>query len=394
MKILVVCQHYWPEPYPLRDVCEELVARGHQVDLVTGVPNYPLGYIYPEYRKGKNRHQVHNGVRIHRTFTIGRRNNIFFRMLNYFSFAISSTLYVCRMKETFDVVFANQTSPVIMSCGALVYGKKRGKKVVLYSMDIWPACLAVGGIQKNSIIYKIFHRISGLVYRKADRILVSSEMFRGYMREEFGIEDRRIAYNPQYAEPLFKQSRTIEKETVDLLFAGNIGVAQSLPTILGAAELLQDQKQVRWHIVGDGSELAASKELAKSKNLTNVIFHGRKPQEQMPEYYAMADAMLITLSADPLVSMTLPGKMQSYMAVGKPIIGAANGEIPRTIEKSACGLCAPAESVEDLAAAVRAFLEHPNKALMGENARKYYLENFSRERFMDAVERELMEHAQ
>lgn len=394
MKILVVCQHYWPEPYPLRDVCEELVARGHQVDIITDVPNYPLGHIYPEYRKGKNREQVHNGVRIHRTFTIGRRNNIFFRMLNYFSFAVSSTRYACRMKEEFDVVFANQTSPVIMACGALAYAKRHNKKVVLYAMDIWPACLAAGGIQKNSIIYKIFHKISSAIYHKADRILISSEMFRGYMNEEFGIEDARIAYHPQYAEPIFDKRQTIEKETVDLLFAGNIGVAQSIPTILGAAELLKDQKQLRWHIVGDGSELDANQALAKRKELPNVIFHGRKPQDQMPEYYEMADAMLITLLADPLISLTLPGKFQTYMAAGKPIVGAANGEIPNTIEKSVCGFCAPAEDAAGLAAAVKSFLEYPNKSELGENAYRYYLEKFSRSRFMEQLEKELSNHCQ
>ena len=131
MKVLVVCQHYWPEPYPLPDVCEELVRRGHQVQVITDVPNYPLGQIYPEYRNGQNRDEVHNGVKIHRTFTIGRRNNVIFRFLNYFSFAFSSLFYALRMKEDFDVVFTNQTSPVMMSGGALAYGKKHHKKVVL-----------------------------------------------------------------------------------------------------------------------------------------------------------------------------------------------------------------------------------------------------------------------
>lgn len=394
MRILVVCQHYWPEPYPLRDICEELIARGHQVDLITGVPNYPLGYIYPEYRKGKNRQQVHNGVNIHRVFTIGRRNNVLFRFLNYFSFAISSVLYACHMKETFDVVFTNQTSPVMMSGAALAYGKKHGKKVVLYAMDLWPASLAAGGIRETSLIYRVFHSVSKWIYRGADRILITSEMFRNYLCHEFGIDERIIKYHPQYTEIAFEKNPLTEKNTVDLMFAGNIGAAQCIPTILKAAELLKDQQQLRWHIVGDGSELAASQKLAEKMGLSNVFFHGRKPQEQMPEYYAMADAMLVTLTADPLISMTLPGKVQTYMAAGKPIIGAANGEIPRTIEKSGCGFCASAENAEELAKAVRTFLEYPDKLALGKNARQYYLENFSRKRFMDDLESELMRHAQ
>lgn len=393
MKILVVCQHYWPEPYPLQDVCEELVRRGHQVDLITGVPNYPLGKIYSGYEKGRNRSQIRNGVRIHRTFTIGRRSNVVFRFLNYFSFAISSVLYAWRMKEEFDVVFTNQTSPVMMSGGALAYGRKHGKKVVLYCMDLWPASLAAGGIQKGSLIYHVFGWISRVIYRGADRILITSEMFRDYLHREFGIENEKICYHPQYTQLNFPKTSIPEKSTVDLMFAGNVGVAQSIPTILHAAKLLEDREELRWHIVGDGSELVSSQKLAEELGLSNVIFHGRKPQEQMPEYFEIADAMLVTLTGDPLISLTLPGKVQSYMAAWKPIIGAANGEIPRTIAKSGCGFCAPAEDAAGLAAAVREFLACPDKDTLGENARRYYLAHFSRTRFMEKLEQELADYA-
>ena len=394
MRILVVCQHYWPEPYPLADVCEELVSRGHQVCVVTDVPNYPLGYIYPDYRNRKNRDQVHNGVQIHRTFTIGRRDNLIFRFLNYFSFAISSAWYAWHIKTEFDVVFTNQTSPVTMSGGAMAYGKKHGKKVVLYCMDLWPASLAAGGVQESSLIYRVFHWISGLIYGSADRILITSEMFRDYLCREFDMDENKLQYHPQYAEAMFTKMEMPEKDTIDLMFAGNVGAAQCLPTILKAAAMLKDHTQLRWHIVGDGSELAATRALAETLGLSNVIFHGRKPLEQMPAYYAMADAMLVTLTADPLISLTLPGKVQTYMAAGKPIIGAANGEIPRTIRKSNCGFCAPAEDAEGLAAAVQAFLNCANKEELGENAYRYYQANFSRERFMDNLERELALYAE
>lgn len=394
MKILVVCQHYWPEPYPLQDVCEELVRRGHQVQVVTGVPNYPLGDIYPEYRKGKNRDQIMNGVRIHRTFTIGRRKNVFFRFLNYFSFAFSSVLYTLGMKEEFDVVFTNQTSPVMMSGGALAYGKKHGKKVVLYCMDLWPASLAAGGIGRDSLIYRAFGKVSRWIYRAADRILITSESFREYLQEEFQIDGEKIHYHPQYSNVPGGPQAVAEHEGVHLMFAGNVGAAQSIPTILKAAKLLEDRKELHWHIVGDGSELESSKALAQQLGLANVIFHGRKQQEEMPEYFAMADAMLLTLTADPVISLTLPGKAQTYMAAGKPIIGAANGEIPRTIARSGCGFCAPAGDESGLAQAVEEFLNCPNKKQLGENALRYYETNFSRKRFMDKLEGELKQQAQ
>ena len=395
MKILVICQHYWPEPYPLADVCEELVRRGHTVHVVTGVPNYPMGVIYPEYTKGRGREQVHNGVRITRTFTIGRRQNLLFRFLNYYSYAISSTLYVRSPPGDYDVVFTNQTSPVMMSAAAMAYGRKHGKKVVLYCMDLWPASLAAGGVDEHSVVHRFFSWMSGCIYRRADRILITSEMFRTYLKDKFGIDEDRIRYHPQYADSRFDYLETsVEKDTVDLMFAGNVGKAQSLPTILGAVKRLENHRELRWHIIGDGSELENTRALAEELGLENVIFHGRKPLEEMPRYYAMADAMLVTLMTDPFISLTLPGKVQTYMAAGKPIIGAADGEIHSAIIRSGCGFCAPADDPAALAEAVEEFLSCRDKAALGRNARKYYEENFTRQRFMDNLERELTQYAE
>jgi len=391
MKILVVCQHYWPEPYPLTDVCEGLVQRGHEVHVVTDVPNYPMGYIYPDYRKRKNRSQEHNGVRITRTFTVGRRNNVLFRMLNYFSYAISSTLHVLKSREDYDVVFTNQSSPVMMVSAALAYAKKWNKKTVLYCMDLWPASLAAGGVRESSLIYKIFRKISGFLYRKADRILITSQMFREYFQKEFDIPENRIGYLPQYAPADFEPLPPKEQgEIVDLVFAGNVGAAQCIPTILTAAKKLQDTANIRWHIIGDGSELNNAKKMASDLGLNCVVFHGRKPLEQMPQYYAMADAMLVTLTADPFISMTLPGKVQTYMASGRPILAAADGETPAVLHAAQCGFCARAEDADDLADKVRAFISHQDKAQLGNNARNHYLSHFTREMFMSKLEQELI----
>ncbi len=391
MKILVVSQHYWPEPFPSSDVCEQLAKRGHTVHVVTDIPNYPMGFVYPDYKSGKRRQEEHNGVKIFRTFTIGRRNNILFRLLNYYSFAISSTLYVQRLKEEYDVVLAYQSSPVMMVNAALSYAKKWKKKCLLYCLDLWPASLAAGGITEQSLIYRLFHRVSRNLYRKADRILITSPMFRNYFREQFDIADEKIAHLPQYADPAFDTILPPKEEdgTVDLLFAGNVGTAQSLNTVLDAAKLLQDKVSVRWHIVGDGSELETLRSKANELSLDNVIFHGRKPREDMPKYYAMADAMLVTLTADPVISMTLPAKVQSYMAAGKPVIAAANGEIPRVIADSGCGFCGAAEDAEGLAEAVERFVACQDKALLGKKAKEYYLSHFTVDMYMNTLLSEL-----
>ncbi len=394
MKILVVSQHYWPEPFPLSDVCESLVRLGHTVHVVTDVPNYPMGYIFPEYKGGKRRKEERGGVQIFRTFTIGRRNNILFRLLNYYSYAISSTLFVNKLKGDYDVVFTNQSSPVMMVNAALFYAKKWKKKCVLYCMDLWPASLAAGGVGETSPIYRFFHGVSKKLYRKADRILITSQMFRDYFKSEFGIADETIGYLPQYADATFDSVLPPKEntDTVDFVFAGNIGAAQSLNTVLGAADILREDTRLRWHIVGDGSELENLKNRASELSLDNVIFYGRKPLAEMPAYYAKADAMLVTLTADPFIGMTLPAKVQSYMAVGKPVIAAANGEIPAVIGDSGCGFCANADDAQGFADAVKAFLACEDKTSLGKRARQYYESHFTREMFMKRLVSELEAH--
>jgi len=390
MKILVVSQIYWPEPFPTTDICEGLRQLGHEVHVITDVPNYPMGYIYPEYKGGKRRREERNGVNIIRTFTIGRRNNTIFRILNYYSFAISSTVYSWFLKKDYDAVLAIQASPIMMVNAALSYAKRTKKKCLFYTMDLWPASLSAGGIAEGSPIYKLFGWISRHLYRKADRILITSTMFRQYLQNNFQIADDAIGYLPQYAPSQFDDlPPTPEKDTVDLMFAGNVGAAQSLTTVLDAAQLLKGADKLRFHIVGDGSELESLKKTAKEKGLSSVIFHGRKPPEQMPEYYAMADAMLVTLTADPFVGLTLPNKVQSYMAAGKPILAAANGEIPKVLAEAHCGFCAEAENGKALADAIQQFLQSPNRETLGQNARAYYESHFTRQQFMKILEQEL-----
>ena len=386
MKLLVICQHYTPEPFRLGDICEALVQKGHEVHVLTGLPNYPMGTIYEGYRHRERRNEKINGVSVHRCFTIPRRTGVFWRVLNYYSFSLSSTLYASRMKSDFDAVFVNQLSPVMMSRAGVHYCKKHRKKLVLYCLDLWPESLAAGGILKGSPIFALFKRVSQKIYRCADKIAITSKSFSKYFAENFGIHD--TTYMPQYAESLFSDDacRKEPDEYIDLMFAGNVGVAQSVETIIHAAKLTEDVPNLRWHIVGEGTTLKDMVLLAEKFGLNRVIFHGRKPVEEMPRYYAMADAMLVTMKADPVFSLTLPGKIQSYMAAGKPILAAADGETLRVIEDADCGFACGSEDAERLAECVRAFVACDNKAQLGRNASSYYQENFTKDKFMTTLE--------
>jgi glycosyltransferase involved in cell wall biosynthesis len=423
MKILVVCQYYKPEPFRISDICEELARRGHEVTVLTGVPNYPMGEIYEGYRHGEHRCETVQGVEVRRCFTIGRRRGAIWRFLNYYSFAISSKCAAAgpgfgpASGGDFDVVLVNQLSPVMMASAGVKYAKEHNVPLAMYCLDLWPESLCAGGIRKGSAVYRLFHRISGRIYRACDRILMTSRGFEKYLTEEFGIAPEKLGYLPQYAEELFSETSN-EKDgekagehdrtgdgvngdgnsngcscnSINLVFAGNIGAAQRVDLIIRAAAILKDER-VHWHIVGDGSELEACRKLASELGAESVTFHGRHPVEEMPKFYGMADAMLLTLDDDEVISYTLPGKIQSYMAAGKPVIGSANGETPRVIADAACGICAPAGSAEALAEAVQSFasMTVDQRREMAQNSASYYAAHFRREIFMDKLETELME---
>lgn len=396
MKILVVCQYYYPEPFRIKDICEEMVKRGHEVMVVTGVPNYPEGIIYRGYEKGRKRDEVIEGVKVHRCFTIPRKKGVVWRFLNYYSYAFTSKSFVkkCRAEDgsRFDVVFVNQLSPVMMAKGEIAYGRKFKVPILMYCLDLWPESLVAGGIKRESAIYRFFHRVSGRIYIKMDEILITSRMFSKYLNLEFGIPEERIKYLPQYAEGIFEQMENKENsEGFDFMFAGNIGAMQGIDTILEAAEMLKNEYPgIRWHIVGGGTDLERLKRIAVEKKLDQVIFYGRRPLEEMPGFYKMADAMLVTLQANPILSLTLPGKVQSYMAVGKPVIGAVDGETAEVIRAARCGFCGKAEDSRALAEHVKRFMESADREAMGRNGRAFYETHFERKMFMDKLERELL----
>jgi len=392
MKILVICQYYFPEPFRVNDICEEMVKRGHEVTVVTGEPNYPEGQIYKGYENHAHSDEVIRGVHVHRCPIIPRKTGALHRFLNYFSYPQKAKKYVKRLMSSngkpFDVVFVNQLSPVMMAEPAIYYKKKYGAPIVMYCLDLWPESLIAGGITRSSIIYKIFHKISKRIYNQMDRILITSQMFRGYLKDEFGIDDKTIEYLPQYAEGLFELLPSKENTGVmDLVFAGNIGEIQSVETIINAAEKMQNDA-VHFHIVGSGTDVDRIQRIAGG--LKNVIFYGRKPLEDMPKFYSMADAMLVTLKADPILSFTLPGKVQSYMAAGKPIIGAIDGETASVIKEANCGYCGKAEDSEELVRNIEKFKKSNDKQHMGMNARLFYEQHFDRKMFMNRIEEETL----
>ena len=390
MKILIVSQHYWPENFRITDIAESLVSRGHQVTVLCGLPNYPKGYIFDGYKHGENRIQDHNGVRIIRAKEIGRRKDIIFRFLNYYSFPYHANKLIRKLDKDFDVVLVNELSPIMSAVPGIKYAKRYNKPLIMYEMDLWPESLLAGGIKKDSFIYKHYKKVSSKIYSEFDKIIVSTKEHIPYIKALPNCESFDIDYLPQYAESIFEDSNydTIDNGIIDLMFAGNIGKAQSIDTIIKAAALLKDDPKFRFHIVGSGSELDNARKLASSLGTNNFIFYGQKPLDEMPDLYKIADAMLVTLEDKPYANMTIPGKVQSYMASGKPIIGSINGSCADFIRNNEIGYVCSSMDSESLANIIKGLDINILKD-MGEHSREVYFKKYSKDIFIGELIKEL-----
>ena len=393
MKILIACQYYYPEQFKINEICEQLVKDGNSVTVLTGLPNYPKGYIPKEYKWGRKRKEVVNGVQVIRSFEIGRKNGAIGLALNYLSYMVSATFKALLMKKDFDIIFIYQLSPVTMALPGVVLKKRTKKPLYLYCCDIWPESMKNILPNEDSFVFKVVKKFSKYLYSQCDAITVTSKPFINYFTQVHSIPIDRLSYIPQHAEDIGWQLEHSQSEPTSFVFMGNVGIAQDVECILNAAEMLKATHNFRIHIVGDGTSLGDCKIITKNKGLENfVFFYGHQPIDKMPEYYNLADACLLTMKADNLIGLTMPSKLQGYMAAGKVVIGAINGAAQEIINESKCGICVNASDVKALAAAMREFIENPQKYKdCGKNGRQYYQEHFTKAIFIKGIEDKLNE---
>ena len=409
LNILAVCQHYWPEPFNVHEICAGLVDAGHNVTVLTGLPNYPDGVIAEEYKRGRNRECTKDGVKIVRAPIIARGKDLkginrFKRVLNYFSFCFSGSM-ASRKLRGFDLVIAFEFSPILMVEPAIRVSKRERIPLVIYAFDLWPEDLITGGISKTGSIYRIMKRYSARTYSKANAIAVTSPDFMDYMKGFLEVEKPDYFYLPQYAEEMFESLGSDDANTTsraeayacprafNIVFAGNIGGNQALDSAIRAMSLLDVESSACLNIYGGGSRLGQCMELTKSLGVEDrVRFHGRKPLNDMPEVYAEADAMLLSLAGsknESLVSAcTIPRKLQSYMAAGKPILASVDGVAGRIVSEAGAGLSCGSEVPEQLAEAIREMeaMSIDELGAMGRSSREYYENNFSRKLFFLRLE--------
>ncbi len=397
MRILVVSQYFWPENFRINDLVKEWVQRGHQVTVLTGIPNYPVGKVFDGYREQPSAFNAYEGAELVRVPLLPRGSGGLRLMLNYLSFVFSGCFlgpWRLRGRLT-EVIFVFEPSPVTVGLPAVLLGKIKKAPVVFWALDMWPETLAAIGVVRSPRVLGWVGHLVRYIYNRCTLVLGQSKSFLGGIAH-YCDDKSKIRYFPSWAEDVFVDDGVKPAPEVSewangftVVFAGNIGESQDMPAVLSAAERLKDNSNIRWVIVGDGRKSGwLRSEVARRGLDKQVLLPGRFPLERMPSFYAHADALLVSLKHDPVFSMTIPGKVQSYLMAGIPLLGMLDGEGAAVILEAQAGLTSDAGDSAGLAQVVQDMAAMPlaQRRQMGLNGRKYAQQEFHRTKLIDRLE--------
>ena len=398
MDILIISQYFWPENFRINDLAFALDKEGHKVTVLTGLPNYPEGKIYKGY-EWKVTREIYKNINVIRVPIIPRGDASNIKLfLNYLSFALIATiLSPFLVKGNVDKIFIYGGSPLTKAIPAILLKKIKKAPVFLWVLDLWPESVFVNNRIKSRIIFNVIKRMTKWIYKNSDYILLQSKaMFEPVIKN--GGDNEKLVYFPSWAEDQFlgNPNDDLEQEVVEKLpdgfyitFAGNIGEGQDIETIIDAAEELKGQKSIHWLILGNGSKYEWMIKNIQDRGLHNVHALGSRPLETMPMYFKFSNVLLASLKKKKIYALTLPGKIQSYMASAKPIIAMIDGESSRIINESQSGISVESEDKQGLVAAVMFASKMSQEELekMGQNGRKYYLKHFQLKKTLEKLDR-------
>lgn len=397
MKILLVTQYFYPEIFRSNDIAFEFVRKGYDVDVLTSIPNYPIGKYFQGYGILKKRREKINGVNVYRVFQTprGLKHSGLKLALNYCTYAFFSLFWVLWfsvLRKKYKAIIVHQTSPITQALPAILLGKIKRVPVYTWVLDIWPDAMRSGGGFKNEKIISIVDKFVQWVYRRSRNILISSENFRELVNRKANYDDK-IIYFPNWCDDLLnmpnREDSVLLPNGFRIMMAGNLGSAQDIRNVMKTIYLLKWIKEIYWIFVGDGSEKAYIEEFVEDNKIDNVILTGKRPFEEMPAYFKQADVMLLTLRAEfPHLKAVVPARLQSYMSAGKPVLGMVDGGSASIINKSKCGICANAADYKTLADNIVYAYEHQEDIKnMGVNGRLYYEDNFTMQKCLDNLEK-------
>ena len=348
MKILIVSEVFYPENFIINDLAQEWLKMGHSIEVLTQYPSYPQSYVYDGYKNEGYMTEDWNGIKIHRyPFVEGYKESLKKKLSNYYTFVKEGRKIAKKIAKGFDCIFVSQTGPLTVALPAIAAGKKYGIPVAIWTLDIWPDAVYSYGVPKNGTTRYVLNRLIKYIYNNCSTIFISSNRFKDTIEL---YTDKQCVYTPNWLKPAEDKVSDLRLKTdkVNFTFTGNISRYQNLTnTILGFAKA--NIANAVFNIVGDGSYLSQLKELVAEKQIENVVFHGRRPYEEMNDILTQSNVLVLPLMPDEGIMKTEPLKLQSYLFAGKPILGVLGGSGKEIIEDHNLGMCAQPDNIEDIA---------------------------------------------
>lgn len=389
MKILIITQYFYPETFRVNTLCTELVKRGHSVTVLTGYPQYPQGKIYDGYGFHKPYQTEWNGAKIERINVWPRGKTPIGLLLNCYTFVREGRKWVKRCREKFDAVYVFEVSPVTVGLPAVSYKGKFGTPIYFNVQDLWPENVEIVLGIHNKLVIGVINKIVDRIYSASDKILCSSNSFVENIAGR-GVPKDKLVFWPQFcSEPSFdKMSKPAcySDDYFNIVFTGNIGEAQGLDLLIDTAAKLKDSK-IRWFLVGDGRARERLTRRVVESHLENIVsFIGKVSEDEANCYIYFADCAYLSFQSNKLFSMTLPAKLQSYMACGTPIIAAASGESARVVNEAECGFVCEQDVDKLSEMLLQKVLKSDDLLQKRINARQYFLQNFNMEILLRQLE--------
>lgn len=397
-RILVVTQHFWPENFRINDIVEGFLQDGLEVDVLCGLPNYPKGEWFDGYGPQGPWEEHYGSAQVFRAKEWPRKGNTSLNIfLNYVSWPLYAAAALDRLPGGYDAVFCFNTSPVLMCWPAIRYARKHKIPFTSYVLDLWPENLYSVLPVSNKLLRRIAQGVSDHLYKQADRLIAMSEPLQQRLCERTGKPKSAVAAIPQYCEDFYavpQHDAALEERFAgrfNLVFTGTFTPAQSLDMVLRAVLEARAAGAENLHLllVGDGMSRESLQTLAQELHAeAAVTFYGSVPAKEVPKFTALADALLISLSDSPDLGLTVPGKLASYMAAGKPILASMNGAGFAAVQQSGGGLVSPACDQHALAENMLRLttMTETDRAALGAKAKEYYLAHYRRAELLRRLE--------
>ncbi len=341
MNILIVSQYFWPEYFRVNDLALELKEKGHNVEVLTSIPNYPKGKVYKEFKEDPKKFNNYEGIKIHRVNQVTRGESQSFRLfVNYISFLFFGFIKSFFLKKKYDVVITFATSPILVALVSIVICKLKNSRHIIWVQDLWPDVLFDLDILKSrkSLLYKLFNKLVKYIYKNSEIILCQSLTYKKLISDfSYDISKKCIFY-PSWSESVLTnddKNFNKNKKFLNILFTGNIGESQNFQLISQVIKI--SNKNINWHIVGEGRYFKELNKLKISNNLNNLFLHGLKKYDELKNYINLADILLISLKKGKTFESTIPGKFSTYINYNKFILGLIGGETKNIINKYKIG---------------------------------------------------------